>query len=61
MPPRADAIMVLSAGVSDEGLISPQAVDRLMTGLELLNRGIAPVLLLSREAYVMNGRLVTSR
>jgi len=61
LPPRADAIMVLSAGVSDEGMISPQAVDRLMTGLELLNRGIAPVLLLSREAYVMNGRLVSSR
>lgn len=61
LPPRADAIMVLSAGVSDEGMISPQAVDRLMTGLDLLNRGIAPVLLLSREAYVMNGRLVTSR
>lgn len=61
LPPTADAIMVLSAGVSDEGMISPQAVDRLLTGLELLNSGIAPALILSREAYVLNGHLVSSR
>jgi uncharacterized SAM-binding protein YcdF (DUF218 family) len=61
LPRTADAIMVLSAGVSDEGMVSPQSVDRLMTGLEYLNRGVAPALIISREAYLMNGRLVSSR
>ena len=61
LPQRAEAVMVLSAGVSDEGMVSPQAVDRLLTGLGLLDRGVAPVLLLSREAYLINGHLISSR
>ena len=53
--------MVLSAGTNDDGTISPQALDRLLSGLELYNRGIAPVLMVSREAYIIDGRIVTSR
>jgi uncharacterized SAM-binding protein YcdF (DUF218 family) len=61
LPQRADAIVVLSAGVSDDGKIFPEATDRLLKGLELLHRGVAPVLVLSRESYIIRGRLVTSR
>jgi uncharacterized SAM-binding protein YcdF (DUF218 family) len=61
LPSRADAIMVLSAGMNDDGTISTTAVDRLIKGLELFNRGIASNLVLSREAYIVNGRIVTSK
>jgi Uncharacterized conserved protein len=61
LPPAADAIMVLSAGTNDDGTISPGALDRLLSGLELFNRGVAPVLMVSREAYIIDGRIVTSQ
>jgi uncharacterized SAM-binding protein YcdF (DUF218 family) len=61
LPAHADAIVVLSAGVNDDGMILPQATDRLLKGLELLNRGIAPVLVLGRETYIVNGQLVSSK
>jgi uncharacterized SAM-binding protein YcdF (DUF218 family) len=61
LPPSADAIVVLAAGTNDDGLILPQATDRLLKGLELLNRGIAPVLVLPREADSVGKRLVTQR
>jgi uncharacterized SAM-binding protein YcdF (DUF218 family) len=61
MPPSADAIVVLGGGTNDDGLILPQATDRLLKGLELLNRGIAPVLVLGREADSVGNRLVTPR
>lgn len=61
LPASADAIMVLSAGTNDDGTISPSAVDRLLSGLDLYNRGIAPVLMVSREAYFVYGHVVTSR
>ncbi len=61
LPASADAIVVLAAGTNDDGLISPQAADRLLKGLELLNRGIAPVLVLPREADSVGNRLVTQR
>ena len=61
LPPKVDAVMVLSAGVNDDGTISTTAMDRLLKGLELVNRGVAPFLVVSREAYIINGRYVSSR
>jgi uncharacterized SAM-binding protein YcdF (DUF218 family) len=61
LPSHADAIVVLAAGTSDDALILPQAVDRLLKGLELLNRGVAPLLVLPTEAFNIGSRLVTSR
>ncbi len=61
LPAHADAVMVLSSGVNDDGTISHTAMDQLIKGLELVNRGIAPVLVVTREAYIINGRLVTSQ
>ena len=61
LPAKVDAVMVLSAGVNDDGTISTTAMDRLLKGLELVNRGVAPFLVVSREAYIINGRYVSSR
>lgn len=49
MPVRpADAIVVLSAAVDDAGHLSAPALDRLLHGADLLRRGVAPVIVLSR-------------
>jgi uncharacterized SAM-binding protein YcdF (DUF218 family) len=61
LPSKVDAVMVLSAGVNDDGTISSTAMDRLLKGMELVNRGVAPFLVVSREAYIINGRYVSSR
>lgn len=61
IPSGADAIVVLSAGINFDGSVQPSAVDRLLKGLELLQRGTAPLLVLSREAYRIDGAIVTSR
>ena len=61
LPAHADAVMVLSAGLNDDGTISPSSMDQLIKGIELVNLGIAPVLVVTREAYIINGKLVTSQ
>jgi uncharacterized SAM-binding protein YcdF (DUF218 family) len=61
LPAKADAVMALSAGVNDYGTISARARDNLIKAMELVNRGIAPILVVSREAYIIDGKLVTSR
>lgn len=61
LPAHADAVMVLSAGVNEDGTISHPAMDQLIKGMELVNRGIAPLLVVTRETYIINGRLVTSQ
>ena len=61
LPAKADAVMVLSAGVNDDGTISLRAMDNLLKGIELVNRGVAPILVVSREVYIINGKLVSSR
>jgi len=61
LPAHADGVMVLSAGVNDDGTISHPAMDQLIKGMELVNGGVAPFLVVTREAYIVNGRLVTSQ
>ncbi|HYD54240.1 MAG TPA: YdcF family protein [Gemmatimonadaceae bacterium] len=53
-PPPAtpvDALVVLSARIDEDGHLSAQALDRLLTGAALHRRGIAPRLILSRVRY----------
>jgi uncharacterized SAM-binding protein YcdF (DUF218 family) len=38
----ADAIVVLSAGVKSDGALNAEGVERLLTGLELFQKGLAP-------------------
>ena len=49
LPVSADAIVALSAGVTADGYMTQQGLDRTLTAVELVKRGIAPVLVLTRE------------
>lgn len=42
IPASADAIIVLSAAINSDGMLNTQGVQRLLTGLELYQRGVAP-------------------
>jgi uncharacterized SAM-binding protein YcdF (DUF218 family) len=50
LPQSADAIVVLSAGLSADGYLSRDGMERLLSGLELVKRGIAPTIVVTREA-----------
>jgi uncharacterized SAM-binding protein YcdF (DUF218 family) len=43
------AVIVLSGGVTTDGHLKSQALDRALTGLSLIRRGIASTLIVSRE------------
>ena len=42
-----DAVVVLSAGITPDGMLSPEALDRLLTGLALMRDSVAPVLVVT--------------
>ncbi|MGI8401522.1 MAG: YdcF family protein [Gemmatimonadaceae bacterium] len=56
LPATADAIAVLSMGITPDGMMRSETVDRLLTGLSLARRGVAPVVLVSRETRALGGR-----
>jgi uncharacterized SAM-binding protein YcdF (DUF218 family) len=49
IPARVDAIAVLSAGFSLDGMMQRETLERLMSGVTLARRGLAPVMLVSME------------
>jgi uncharacterized SAM-binding protein YcdF (DUF218 family) len=49
IPARVDAIAVLSAGLSSDGMMRSETLDRLLTGLALAKQGVGGTLLISRE------------
>lgn len=49
VPPRVDAIAVLSMGITPDGLMRSETLDRFVSGLELARSGVAPALMVSRE------------
>ena|SRR5437867_4681066 len=55
--PRApvDAVVVLSGGITPDSLLSPEALDRLLTGLSLMRDSIAPTLVLTRPRRTQDG------
>ena len=59
LPARVDAIAVLSAGITPDGMMRPETLDRLLTGLSLARRGLAPVMLVSRESRVVGAKSVS--
>lgn len=59
VPPRVDAIAVLSAGFTRDGMMRSQTLDRLLTGLALARRGVARSLLISRERATFGGKVVS--
>ena len=56
---RLDAVAALSAGVTPEGLLRSESLDRLLTGLDLQRSGAAPILMVSRERWRTGGRAVS--
>jgi len=59
IPARVDAIAVLSNGLSPDGMMRGETLDRLLTGVMLARRGIAPAMLVSMERRAFNGASVT--
>ncbi|HEX9606687.1 MAG TPA: YdcF family protein [Gemmatimonadaceae bacterium] len=59
IPARVDAIAVLSAGFTPDGMMRSETLDRLLTGLALARRGLAPVVLVSRERKDFGGAPVS--
>jgi uncharacterized SAM-binding protein YcdF (DUF218 family) len=59
LPNRVDAIAVLSAGITPDSMMGSETLDRLLTGLSLAKRGLAPVLLVSRERRSVGDKLVS--
>ena len=49
LPPGADAVVALSAGVTADGHLTQQGLDRTIAAVDLVERGVAPVLLFTRE------------
>jgi len=59
VPARVDAIAVLSMGVTPEGMMRSETLDRVLSGVTLARRGLAPVLLISRERRSFAGKSVS--
>ena len=61
IPPSADAIVVLSASVKSDGALNAEGTERLLEGIELFQRRIAPrVFTTSVEAMYPNGVRVSN-
>jgi uncharacterized SAM-binding protein YcdF (DUF218 family) len=56
----ADAIVVLSAGMTLDGLLPQQGLDRLLKGVELARAGVARQIILTREQKKRHGRVITN-
>ena len=59
IPPRVDAIAVLSKGFTPDGMMRSETLDRFLTGLTLAKRGVASTLLISRERRAFDGRILS--
>lgn len=60
LPASANAVVVLSAGVTADGFLHQQGLDRLLKGLQLVRGGFAPALVVTREQREVNDRKVTA-
>ncbi len=61
LPSSADAVVVLSAGVTADGFIHDQGLDRLLKGVELVRRGVASTLVVTREQRGNNRNVTGAR
>ncbi len=59
LPTRVDAIAVLGMGLTPDGMMREETLDRLLTGLSLAKRGLAPFVLVSRERRSFTGKIVS--
>lgn len=59
MPQKLDAIAAVSSGVTPEGWMRSETLDRLLSAIALQRSGIAPFLMVSRERVSVAGRTVS--
>ena len=59
-PASADAIVVLSAGVTMDGMLPQQGLDRLLKGIELARAGVAPRIVVTRERMRYDGKWIST-
>jgi uncharacterized SAM-binding protein YcdF (DUF218 family) len=59
IPARVDAIAVLSAGLTPDGMMRSETLDRLLTGLGLAKQGVSRGLLISRERRSFGQKFVS--
>ena len=50
-----DAVVVLSGGITPDGMLVPEALDRLLSGLALMRDSVAPVLVVTEPRRSRNG------
>lgn len=50
-----DAVVVLSGGITPDGMLAPEALDRLLTGLALMRDSVAPVLVVTEPRRSRHG------
>lgn len=60
VPASADAIVVLSAGATGDGMLPQQGLDRLLKGIELARAGVAPRIVVTTERKRVRGKWVTT-
>lgn len=58
VPASADAVVALSAGLSADGYLSRQSLDRTLSAIELVKQGVAPVLVITHEERKVGLRIV---
>ncbi len=59
IPARVDAIAVLANGLTPDGMMRGEGLDRLLSGVMLAKRGVATAMLVSMERREFNGASVT--
>ena len=59
LPDRVDAIAVLSAGLTSDGLMRSETLDRLLTGVGIARQGAGQPLMISRERRALGGKTVS--
>ena len=55
-----DAVIVLSGGITPDSLLSPEVVDRLLRGLELMRDSVAPLLVVTEPRSPDDGATAAS-
>ncbi len=56
LPPHLDAVIVLHSGSTRDGLLEPTTTDRLLSGIDLLRRGLATTLIVTEPAEGVSSR-----
>lgn len=61
VPDSVGAVVVLSGSVTDDGMLGPEALDRLLTGLTLIRAGDSPTLVITQPHPLTDPTITTAR